>query len=446
MLDKKRVSELFSKENLFIFMLVYMVFFINTIHLFAEKTDYFGRISFIFIVLLGTILFFKELLQRYNENKNSILNKFILLNIIFFLYVMINGILNKDIKRLIYGGYQYILYGMIFYAVYIYIKEINLKKIIDYVIIFNVINSLICIYEYVSRSNLIPTEYGQIAYDGIVIFRGRAFFGSFLNAGVVLGMTVFLALYFLLKSIKEKNNKQIFGYSSAILIYILGIFSTGSRGPLVSLFGGLIFAFIIYSILLSKKRKQNFIILGVIAILGIISLLIILNIDATKLDSSALSFAIHRVQTIFDWSTDPGNVMRIERWNFGLDLFKQNPVFGVGIATTGAKGLGTFSLGVTESGVIKKLAELGIVGSLLFYFQFIFIGVLAFKKIISKETIFEKKIFILLIVSAIVMLLIEECIYQALEAEVVAFYLWMFVAFIFKVCDESKKNSELGGV
>ena len=132
--------------------------------------------------------------------------------------------------------------------------------------------------------------------------------------------------------------------------------------------------------------------------------------------------------------------MRIERWNFGLDLFKQSPIWGVGIATTGAKGLGTFSLGVTESGVIKKLAELGIVGTVLFYIQFIYIGKISLKNIVSEKTSLDKRILILLLFSALITLFIEECIYQALEAEVVAFYLWMFVAFIFNVINSKKDN------
>ena len=433
---KDKMLKFFDNKYLYIILAAYLVFFINMIHLFAIKTNYFGRISFVVIVLLGAVVCLFYIYK--NRNKKDFIYKFVLINFMFFIYVIINGIINGNIKRLIYGGYQYILYGMIFYAMYIFIKKIDIKKFLNYIIIFNVMNSLICIYEYITRRNLIPSDYGQIAYDGVVIYRGRAFFGSFLNAGVVLAMSVFLALFFVIKFYREKNKKQAFVYLGIILIYILGIFSTGSRGPLVSLVGGLLFLFVTYSVLISERRKQNIIILSILIILGLVSLLIILNIDTSKIDNSALSFAIHRIQTIFDWTTDPGNVMRIERWNFGLDLFKQSPLWGVGIATTGAKGLGTFSLGVTESGVIKKLAELGIVGSILFYAQFIYIGMISYKNIFSKDNIFEKRIFILLLISSIVALLIEECIYQALEAEVVAFYLWMFVAFIFNSFENKK--------
>lgn len=437
-MDNNKILKIFNKEYMYTFLAMYLVFFVNIIHLFAIKTDYFGRISFVAIILIGTIIFSIDLYRRYEFIKIDYIYKFILINIIFFIYVLLNGIINGNIKRLIYGGYQYILYGLIFYAMYIFLKNINLKKFLNYIIIFNTMNALICIYEYVTKGNLIPTDYGQIAYEGVVIYRGRAFFGSFLNAGVVLGMSVFLALFFLIKYYKEKNIKLVFMYSFSVLIHVLGIFSTGSRGPLVSLFGGILFAFITYSIIISDKRKQNIVVLVIMIILGLLGLALILNIDASKIENSSISFAIHRIQTIFNWTTDKGNVMRIERWNFGLDLFKSNPLFGVGIATTGAKGLGTFSLGVTESGVIKKLAELGILGTLLFYIQFIYIGKISFENIVSKNIDFEKKIFVLLVFSALITLFIEEFIYQALEAEVVAFYLWMFVAIIFNVASYKK--------
>ncbi len=75
---------------------------------------------------------------------------------------------------------------------------------------------------------------------------------------------------------------------------------------------------------------------------------------------------------------------------------------------------------------------------MLFYIQFIYIGKISFKNIVSKNIDFEKQIFVLLVFSALITLFIEEFIYQALEAEVVAFYLWMFVAIIFNVA--SYKN------
>lgn len=423
---------IFSRENIHLILAMYLVFFINLIQLFAIKTSYFGRISFILISILGTGLFLKKTYKNFLLDKNRNTLVFFTLNIIFFIYVLINGLVYKDIKRLVYGGYQYIIYTLVFYAIYYFVDKKKVDIFLNYIIGFNIINSFICIYEYVTRKNLIPSDYGQIAFDNVVIYRGRAFFGSFLNAGVVLAITVFISIYYLIKAYNNKNMKLMITYSLSILIFILGIFSTGSRGPLVSLFGGLLFGYIIYSIVISSNRKRNVIILSILFVVAIISLLLILRINTDNIQNSALSFAIHRIQTIFDWSNDPGNVGRIVRWKFGIDLFKQNPVFGIGVAATGAKGLGEFSLGVTESGVIKKLAELGIVGSIIYYAQIFYIGKISFNKITSKNEDIDRKIFILLLLSAIVTVSIEEFIYQALEAEVVAFYFWTYIALIFK--------------
>lgn len=435
-MDNRKLKLEDDKRGLIYFAIIaYLILFINCINLFALKTGYVGRVSFIVFILVGMGIFIINFIKRY-EFIDKDIKIFTILTAIFFCYISLNGIIHGDITRLVYGGYQYILYGMIVFAMYVFLNKKYMKKFLNYVIVFNVINSLICFYEYVARKNFIPMDFGQIAYEGVEIYRGRAFFGSFLNAGVVLSMTVFLALYFCISSYKERNIKKMIMYIICITIHLLGIFSTGSRGPLVGLLAGIAFFIVIYAIVISDNRKKNIIFLGIAFAVGIMALLLILSIDASKIDNPTTSFILHRIQTIFNWSTDPGNVQRIESWQFGLDLFKESPMFGAGIAATGAKGVGSFSLGVTESGVIKKLAEVGIIGFIIIYAQYAYIVKTSVSTIIMKKYPLKQRIFILLLLSAVVSVFVEEFIYQALEAEVVAFYFWTFIALIFKCSKE----------
>lgn len=424
----------------------YLTFFINTIELFALKTGYVGRASFVLLNLIGMSIFFFIYLKKFKYIYYTSVSKFFILNLIFFMYVIINGLVNKNITRLVYGGYQYILYYFIFFTVYIFLKKDRIDAFLKFVLAFNFFNSLILIYEFISKKNILnTTDFGQMAYEGTVVIRAKAFFGSFLNGSIVLCIVSLIAIYYLIQAINYKSKRNIILYLVYILTYLGGIFATGSRGPLVALGAGILFFIIFYSLYMAKNKKKSLVIIISVIMVGIISLLIILCIDASKIDNKLFSFVIHRIQSIFNWSSDQGNVERIQSWEFAFSLIKSNPIFGVGIAATGAKGVGSFAIGVTESGFLKRFAEMGIVGLVLSYSIYGFVIKEGVKKILSNKVNRDNKLLILILLSVIVAVLVEEFIYQATEAEVVSYYLWMVSAIIFSVESKTKDKFSIVG-
>jgi O-antigen ligase len=313
------------------------------------------------------------------------------------------------------------------------LKETNVKKFLNFILSINTILSYVLLYEFITRKNILyTTDFGKMAYDGITVVRGKAFFGSFLNAGIVLSVSCFFAIYFIINTIKNRKFKYSMIYIFYFLSYIVGILSTGSRGPFVIIFAGVIFAIILYGVFLSSNKKLAIkIILSLLAVI-VIAVPIILNIDISRINNKMLSFILHRIQSIFNWSSDQGNVERIKSWEFSFGLIKSNPIFGVGVASTGAKGVGSFGIGVTESGLLKKFAEMGVVGLILSYSIFALIMITAIKKLKDKTISFNNKIFILLAASSFFAIMVEDVIYQSTEAEVVSFYLWLIVALIYK--------------
>ncbi|GKU27284.1 membrane protein [Clostridium folliculivorans] len=416
-------------KNIRNLLVIFVVFFINLIELFALNTGYFGRISFIVICFSGFLYFLYKNFIKNRGNRNRTLEVYTVLNIIFFLYVVANGVLFHNNIRLFYGGYQYIVYYLIFFTLYSFVEIRLLDIFMKFILGINFISSCIMIYEFITKKNIIETEGTKMAFNGVTIVRAKAFFGSFLNAGVVLCICCFIALYYVYRY--RKQFKYIVLYSIIILVYLLGIFATGSRGPLVALIGGLFFYLIAYLILIKKDVKLTIIIVSTLAILSFLTLFIIMNINYESIDNTLLKFIAHRIQSIFNWSNDVGNVGRIDAWKNALKMVKGNITFGIGIAATGAKGIGSFSIGVTESGVLKKLVEMGIVGFIISYAIYIYVGISAFKNITSKIYPRETKIFNLFMLSAFISVMIEDSIYQSTESEVVSFYLFLVIYFIF---------------
>lgn len=424
----------------------YLVFFINTIELFAVKTSYVGRVSFVVFNLIGMSLFLYIYIRNFKDIYYTSISKFFILNIIFFIYVIINGLVSKNVTRLIYGGYQYILYYFIFFTVYIFLQKDKINIFFKYVLAFNFLNSLVLIYEFITKKNILnTTDFGQMAFEGTVVIRAKAFFGSFLNGSIVLCIVTLISIYYLIESINYKVRRNIVLYSIYILTYLGGIFATGSRGPLVALGVGILFFIVTYSIIMSKNKKKAITMIISTIIIGIIGLVLILSIDVSKIDNKLFSFIIHRIQSIFNWTSDQGNVERIQSWEFAYSLIKSNPLFGVGIAATGAKGVGSFAIGVTESGFLKRFAEMGIIGLVLSYSIYAFVIREGFKKILSDRVSRDNKLLLLILISVIIAVIVEEFIYQATEAEVVSFYLWMISAIIFSIGSKTRDKFTITG-
>ena len=141
-------------------------------------------------------------------------------------------------------------------------------------------------------------------------------------------------------------------------------------------------------------------------------------------NNEAVNYFLLRIRNILNWDSDAGNVGRISRWKWALMLYKSNPFWGIGPSKTGSWGVA--SLGVTESGVLKRLCELGIFGFCMHYF---FVSIILIKSIraIAKMNRINK-ISVIMFIGILTIIIVNDFILQSTEEPSVCFIMWFSIA------------------
>lgn len=386
-------------------------------------------IPYVFELIFWGIILWNAVIFIFQSIRKKIYGKLLILIGIFCSFVLFDALLQNSIKVISRCIYEYIMYMLIMFYFIEMRKKINLLQCLKIISFWGAIISLLTWFEYITKQYLLTdlSQYGQIFYVGSNGFRAAVFTRSFLSHGVVLGVFAIISVY-----VWYETRKSIF-----LLIGILSfvaILATGSRGPLVSFFVALAFFYFADTFWIQKRRskKDKFFLVGI----GCLSLLIIVLSVEVDPASSSISYFIYRIQNIFNWKGDAGNSGRILIWKKAVqEWFLKSPIIGIGPSKTGSWGDG--SLGVTESGILKKLCELGIVGTGLFYLNVFYLlkGCLKLhNKKYKKEAIFWLAIFIGIFVNEITV--------QSTEEIMVAFWWWCSLGAIFylKIFDKKEKN------
>lgn len=369
------------------------------------------QIPYIFELMFWMIVLIKSFEYLYNSIRQKRNGKTILFFIIIFVYVLANAIIKDTSLQLSRSIYEYIAYALVTF----YFARTRAKICLDYclkwIAYWGVVIAALTWYEYATKSYIITdlSEYGNILYVGINGFRATVFTRSFLSHGVVLGI---FSLFFLRLWNQYKKRKYLLG---TIFCYS-AILATGSRGPLVAFSCAIIFYWFFDAFIIEKKssKKNKFILFGMFGVLALM-ILITMNVDPS---GSALEYFIYRIQNVFNWKGDAGNSGRIIIWIKSInDYFVKAPIFGIGPSKTGSWGDG--SLGVTESGILKRLCELGIIGFILFYYCIYYI-IRKAVKMCAKDS--KKEIGLWL--SVFLGIFINDITVQSTEEIMVAFWWW----------------------
>ena len=293
---------------------------------------------------------------------------------------------------------------------YYYSKEVEIFKLAKFLYTIGIILAILSWYEYLTKSYII----GSFAKGGnyttfLSGFRAAVFSRSYLSHGVVLGFFSLVAYYLFICT-----GKKIYVVSTFLLF--ISILTTGSRGPLVSTFAALILAYIMNQYRVAKCIDR---IVAIWIIIAIIALTVWLFLNSTfTTGNESMDYFLYKIRNIINWTGDAGNVGRIVIWNKSIKLFQSNVWFGIGPSKTGSWGSG--SLGVTESGVLKRLCELGITGFVLCY---LFIGLQLRNSVRIYKQMEEKREMIFLF-SIVIMVLINDLTLQSTEEIMVSFILW----------------------
>lgn len=369
-----------------------------------DSVPYLFEILSVGIIVYGAL---KTILQEGNKKIYLVFLFFV-----FTIYILINAFLKDSTRQFMRAMYEYIFYMMIFWGTYYWGKRARIE---DYSGILLKVGFVICVLswiEYLSHHYILPNA---IKYDGSFVgFRTIVFSRTFLAHGMVLAFFALLGFYMYI--IYKEKKYILYG-----IFAFLTILTTGSRGPLVACFVGIFVMFALFEFLRNGFSIRKLILILCCFIL-LCTLWYAINSDF-QLSNSILNYFLNRIRSIFDWNKDDGNTGRIVIWTHYYKIFKENFWFGVGPSQTGSWDiLGKY--GATESGILKRLCDLGVVGTTLHYLFVLSIllkGLLSLQK--NKE---DNNLFFY--IALFLAVFIDDITLQATEEVIVAFYMWYALA------------------
>lgn len=362
----------------------------------------FEAISLLLICYAFFLYFYREI------KKENIL--IITVFLVFSGYILLDCFLKCSLQVTFRAVYEYIFYFSMIFAMGYYLGKCNIERLVRKIHAFGLIIAVLSWYEYLSKSYLIGSFENVILYsDTTYTFRSAVFSRSYLSHGMVLGFISLCAYYMYLKTNKKKYIVSSFFCWASIL-------TTSSRGPLVATFIALISAYVMNQYRISKKLYRRVLIW--IAIFGVVLVGFGFLKTSFTVGVGTIDYFLYRMRQIINWTGDAGNVGRLGIWKKAIDWFKTDILFGIGPSKTGSWG--EASIGVTESGVLKHLCELGLLGFSIYY-SFIYLIV---KKGINKykmKEFGEEKIEFILFFSVVICVFINNITLQSSEEIMVSF-------------------------
>ena len=381
-------------------MIIYMIFKV----IIDNYTYSIFKIIFAIIIITIFFLFFHH--KKYIQSDYVLLLFFSIYSFWIILLCMIN---NETIytRRALY---EYIMYMMILFSGAYFSENIELDqtyskiKVVGLLLIFTSISEIL--------NNM-----------GGVTFRILGTSRSVMAQGMLLGIYAQINFFFFVKERKWR-------YFVIILITIIISISTGSRGAIVATLGGLLFQYTYYLYMKGNIKNIFRIILLVLILSGFLYIFFTMKFHFSNSD---IQYWIERLQRTIDWKRDAGNAGRLAQWGKWFSVFRNNMIWGIGPSKTGSWGSAT--LGVTESGVLRHLVELGLIGFILYYAPIIFCIFYGLK---NRKHWRENTSLILLHYGFVIAILIEDFVLQITEEITVAFFQWWALGVIYGITQKAK--------
>ena len=380
-----------------------------------------GYCKYLFLILVLVIVLLSIASKRC---VNTIGSTELLLLFLLYIYVLINAWW--------YGGLElgemalsaYVLYTfpiLVFPFLSNKIKWINVLKFLAY---FGVVDSGISIIEFVTRQRLFPKAGIEGDIDlttsaGTHIVRTYGLQGSFFILAEVLCLCGFAAWY-----LYRFHKKNI--YLLCWLMITAGILCTGSRGYYVAYFAGIVVMFICEGAVDKSRKKitvSKFLFFALIVLIALAMIYVVFFSDIMT-GISNIDVVITRMRMIVDWEVDSANLNRMKIWNWAINYWGESFLTGHGACCTELGYSGYIS--VTESGVLKRLVELGIVGTILQYATMIIPIARGIKKIRANKSDTVS----LVAIGIIAAYFIEDCILQRYTSPEFTIILWFAIAYI----------------
>lgn len=381
-----------------------------------------GKGVYYLVVFVGGILGIAKILK-----KKSKLRRATIWFLIYMLIITINGLIISTTDQRSVGYIEYLSYPLTFFAAYYLWNNTREKqKTFQIITFWGAITSILALFEYITQSPILSTSTTRIYtyYDGTSSYRSVVFCGSPMLLCVLLGVAFILSVYFY----HFKGDKKYFIFA---VLDVLGMFATGSRAPLLCAI--LAIAVMYYFLFKDGLAKKNTYILYIFAFFaGIVLTILFIAFPNIQIGVPFIDTIISRFSSTFNFTTEWGNVERLARWTYYLQKFAEHPIAGIGIASTSASvasNVNVTSHGITtESGVIARLVESGLLGTITYY---CFVGNLISYSLKGKNHKPKKEISLDLyfVVGIIILILLEDFVLQISLEIFTTFIFWLDIAY-----------------
>ena len=387
-----------SKKN---FVLEWLIVYFTSKILWDRVVPNFFELLSLMVLLYGALSFFAANIKK---SKVTVLVYFLLCA-----YIVMDALFQDSQQQLFRALYEYCFYFLMFFGMAYYINRSDIDHCLTIVNSWGVIVSLLSWIEYSRKSYILPNNFQQTIKSEYG-FRSAVFTRSYLSHAMVLGFFALISLYLYYRYCNKK-------YLFSCILCASSVLTTSSRGPLVALVVSVIVFYYMNSMRVKKTISKEIVLLLGICLFFAVGLLFLNSTFITG--NETVDYFLYRMRQIVNWSGDAGNVGRIGTWKLAFEWFKSNIWFGIGPSHTGSWG--GDSIGVTESGYLKFLCELGLAGfSILSGYIFLIIreGAKCYQKL-SKQ----RKLIAIFYLSISLLVMINNITVQSSE-EIQVQFIW----------------------
>ena len=404
-------------------------------------TNNYLRLLFICLVILLLLiysLFKKKSCSCKQRSKGNVL--LIILFSLYFVILLLSTILSNSPFVALFGDgvreqglIPFILYLLVLFFLVIYRQELNINRIINWILLGGFLTALFSILEFIGLQPI-----GLISNDqGIASTMGHpSFYGAYLI--FIIPLTWF-------KIMVAKTRERKIMYLGLCILFIICLFLTQTRAAWLGAMGSLIFWFLVYGLMkLREGHKKLIFVVLIIVFISVVSFSLVL----TQKD-----FVKHSVwgkmTHLLDFEHGSG-ALRLIWWNNSLELIQESPWLGYGLDNQQNIFIPYYEpfqlnygrpyvfLDRAHNEYLDTALTTGLLGLASLLTIIIYIFVKGLKRIFNKNE--QGKFVILAILTGLVAYLIQALF--SFSVTILYVFFWLYVGMLIVLYDQSSKEPE----
>lgn len=397
-LNKSKIMNLDARK------VIYVLIALLPLFLLMNKFPYLSIAAFLLLLASSIIYFFKDkIITGYHYRIN------ILLLIIYLYFILSYFLSNQTISNLF--SYDFLRFDGSFFFCYLpffifAVPFLNYRKALNiylwFLFVIFIIFSVVGFFEYSNNSHFLTVKIAkvEVGLEYIALNNSHNATGSVTAIAGIFSLAFFL----------ESGKKEKISYAGILILLLIALMMTKSRGSLIA------FVVAVFFIIWINSRSftrfvRNF--------------LILIAVSAPFIFITGTYKRIAQIINIYDENIST----RFNLWEKAIYLFKQSPIIGVGfgryndtvwenydmIHLSGYPGICAlyktpgyiFDTSNAHNSYLHFLAETGVIGLILIISFWVFCFIIIFKSYKSTKDAFSRKIYLSVIGSIIALFILS---------------------------------------